>query len=82
MGRGWDLFGTIDNIVDYRWLTPTQTGWMQTLALLVGCVASVFVVQRVAFTSFRGQASVRATYPLGAAIVVAAVAAVLLLLGT
>jgi len=82
MGRGWDLFGTIDNIVDYRWLTPTQTGWIQTIALLAGCVASTFVVQRIAYTSFRGQAAVRATYPLGAAIVVGAVVAVLLLLGT
>lgn len=82
MGRGWDLFGTIDNIVDYRWLTPTQIGWIQTIALLAGSVASVFVVQRVSFTSFRGQAAVRATYPLGAAIAIAAVAAVLLLLGT
>ena len=82
LGRGWDLFGTIDYIVDYRWLTPAQTGWIQTLVLLAGCVASVFVVQRVAYTSFRGQAAVRATYPLGAAIVVGAVAAVLLLLGT
>ena len=47
-----------------------------------GCVASTFVVQRIAYTSFRGHAAVRSTYPLGAAIVVGAVAAVLLLLGT
>ena len=82
LGRGWDLFGTINNIVDYKWLTPAQTGWIQSAVLLIGCIASAIVVHRVAFTSYRGRPAVRATYPLAAALVVAAVGAVALLLGT
>lgn len=82
LGRGWDLFGTIDNTVNYRWLTPTQAGWVQTTVLVAGCIASAVVVHQVAFTSYRGRAAVRATYPLAAALVLAAVGAVALLLGT
>ncbi|HEV3225321.1 MAG TPA: hypothetical protein VGZ52_00745, partial [Acidimicrobiales bacterium] len=82
LGEGWDLFHTIDNVVDYRWLTPLQTGLLQVAVLLAGCVASALVVHRVAFTTFRGRAAVRATYPLAAALILAAVGAVALLLGT
>ena len=82
LGRGWDLFGTIDNPVNYRWLTPTQTGWIQTVVLLAGCIASAVVVHQMAFTSFRGRAAVRAIYPMATALVLAAVGAVALLLGT
>ena len=81
LGRGWNLFGTIDNVVNYRWLTPNQSGSIQAVALLVGCVVSAVRVHRVAFTSFRGERAVWATYPLGAALVVGAVGAVTLLLG-
>jgi hypothetical protein len=82
LGRGWDLFGTIDNTVNYQWLTTTQTGWVQTVALLAGCVASAVVVHRVAITSYRGRAAALAVYPMAMALVLAAVGAVALLLGT
>jgi hypothetical protein len=82
LGRGWDLFGTIDNLPNYTLLTPTQSGWLQTLVLLAGCIASAVVVHRVALTSFRGRAAVRAIYPLAIVLVAAAVGAVALLLGT
>ena len=82
LGRGWDLFGTINNTVNYQWLTPTETGWVQSVVLLAGCIASAVVVHQVAFTSYRGRAAVRAIYPMAAALVLAAVGAVALLLGT
>jgi hypothetical protein len=82
LGRGWDLFGTIENLPNYTLLTPTQSGWLQTLVLLAGCIASAAVVHRVALTSFRGRAAVRAIYPLAIVLVAAAVGAVALLLGT
>jgi hypothetical protein len=82
LGRGWNVFGTIDNTVNYKWLTPAQTGWIQSAVLLAGCVASAVVVHQVAFTSYRGRAAVRATYPLATVLVAAAVGAVALLLGT
>jgi hypothetical protein len=82
LGQGWDLFGTINNAVNYQWLTPTQTGWVQTVVLLAGCIASAVVVHEVAFASYRGRTAVRATYPMATALVLAAVGAVALLLGT
>lgn len=82
LGRGWDVFGTIDNPVNYRWLTPAQAGWIEALVLLSGCVLSAVVVHRTALTVVRGRAGVRAIYPVGGALVVAAVGAVALLLGT
>ena len=82
LGRGWDLFGTIDNSVNYRWLTPTQTGWVQTVVLLGGCITSAIVVYRIALTSYRGRAALRAIYPMATALVLGAVGAVALLLGT
>jgi hypothetical protein len=82
LGRGWDLFGTINNSVNYRWLTPTETGCVQTAVLLGGCVTSAIVVHRIAFTSYRGRTAVRAMYPMATVLVLAAVGAVALLLGT
>jgi hypothetical protein len=82
LGRGWNLFGTINNVVNYRWLTPNQSGSIQAVALLVGCVVSAVRVHRAAFMSFRGERAVWARYPLGAALVAGAVGAVTLLLGT
>jgi hypothetical protein len=82
LGRGWNLVGTIDNTVNYQWLTPTETGWVQTAVLLGGCVASAIVVHRIAFTSYRGRTAVRAIYPMASVLVLAAVGAVALLLGT
>ncbi len=31
LGRGWDVFGTVQNTCDYRRLTPTQAGWIETI---------------------------------------------------
>ena len=82
LGRGWDLFGTIDNPVNYRWLTAGQAGWIETLVLLAGCLLSAYEVHRTAITVVRGPAAVRAIHPIEAALVLAAVGAVALLLGT
>jgi hypothetical protein len=82
LGRGWDLFHTIDNIVNYRLLTPTETGWVQVTVLLGGCVLSAFLIHRTALTTYRGRRAVRAMYPLAAVLVAGAVGAVGLLLGT
>ena len=81
LGRGWDLFGTINNAVNYRWLTPGQAGWIETIVLLAGCCLSAYEVHRTAITVVRRQA-VRAIYPLETGLVLAAVGAVALLLGT
>jgi hypothetical protein len=82
LGRGWDLFGTVANSVNQRVLTPTQTGVVQTVVLFCGCGAAVLLAHDIAFTSYRGRAAVRATYPLAIAIMLAGVGAIALLLGT
>ena len=82
LGRGWDLFGTASYLVDYRPLTVNETGWVQTVLLIAGSLGGALVVHDIAFTTTRGRAAVRATYPLAAALVVASVGAFFLLLGT
>jgi hypothetical protein len=82
LGRGWDLFHTIDNIVNYRLITPTETGWIQVAVLLAGCVLSALIIHRTALTTYRGRRGVRAMYPFAALLVAGAVGAVGLLLGT
>lgn len=41
LGRGWDLFGTVDHQIDYLALTAGQIAGVQTIAMIVGHVAGV-----------------------------------------
>ena len=82
LGRGWDLFGTINNSINYRLLTPSQTGWIQTLTLAFGCLGGALVAHDIAFSSYRGRTAARVTYPLATAVILAAAGSIWLLLGT
>jgi hypothetical protein len=81
-GRGWDLFGTATNLVDYRLLSSTQIAWIQALAVVLGHVAAVVVAHDRAVQLFTRRVAVRSQYVLLAAMVGYTVAALALLLGT
>jgi hypothetical protein len=82
LGRGWDLFGTIDNPTNYAVLTPTQTATVGTVALLVGGAGSAVLAHEAAFASLTPRAALKAEWPLIITLMVAMIAATGLLLGT
>ena len=82
LARGWDLFGTIDTLPNYTLLTPSQQGWIGTIALTAGALAAAIIGHAVVFQSFRPRLAIRAVWPLTVALMAAVVGADLLLLGT
>ncbi len=80
-GRGWDLFGTIDVIPNYRLLSPDLIAWVQAAAIVVGHVAGVVVAHDRAVERHRSPSvASRSQYPLVGAMVGYTVAGLLLLL--
>jgi len=43
-GKGWDLFGTIDWIFDYSWLSLRTVAWVGVIAMAVTHIGAAFVV--------------------------------------
>jgi hypothetical protein len=81
LGRGWDLFGTIDSSINYQLLTTNQTGIVQSIVLTVGCIAGAVIAHDLAFANYRGRTAVRATYPLAVLLIASAAGAIWLLVG-
>jgi hypothetical protein len=81
LGRGWDLFGTINSSINYQVLTTNQTGIVQSIVLAVGCIAGAVIAHDLAFANYRGRTAVRATYPLAALLIASSAGAIWLLLG-
>jgi hypothetical protein len=82
LGRGWDLFGTIDNPTNYSVLTPTQTTTVGTVALLLGGAGAAVLAHEAAFASLPPRAALKAEWPLVVALMLGVIAATALLLGT
>jgi hypothetical protein len=81
LGKGWDVFGTINYAVNQRLLTPTQTGVLQSLMVGGGSLWGAVIAHDIAFAHYRGRTAVRATYPFVVFLIAAAVTAIWLLLG-
>jgi hypothetical protein len=81
LGRGWNIFGTINFSVYQQLLTPTQSGLLQSLVLAGGCVSACVLAHDAAFANYRGRTAVRATYPLAVFVIGSTVTAIWLLLG-
>jgi hypothetical protein len=81
LGKGWDVFGTIDYAVNQQVLTPTQTGVLQSVVVGGGCIWGAVIAHDIAFAHYRGRTAVRATYPFVVFLIGSAVAAIWLLLG-
>jgi hypothetical protein len=82
LGRGWNVFGTIDYAIDQQVLTTTQMGLLQSVLLGLGCVGAAVIAHDAAFENYRGRAAVRATYPIATLLIVGSVGAIWLLLGS
>jgi hypothetical protein len=81
LGKGWDVFGTINYAVNQRLLTTNQTGALQSLVVGGGCIWGAVIAHDIAFAHYRGRTAVRATYPFAVFLIGSAVAAIWLLLG-
>ena len=81
LGRGWDLFGTADNAVDFTLVSTTTIAYVQAAGIVAGHVAGVVIAHDRALALFPGREATRSQYPLLAAMVVFTVGGLALLLG-
>ena len=81
LGRGWDLFGTADNAVNFTLVSTTTIAYVQAAGIVAGHVAGVVVAHDRALVLFPGRDATRSQYPLLAAMVVFTVGGLGLLLG-
>ena len=81
LGKGWNVFGTINYAVNQQVLTPTQTGVLQSLVVGAGCIWGAVIAHDIAFSHYRGRTAVRVTYPFAVLLIASAVGAIWLLLG-
>jgi hypothetical protein len=81
-GRGWDVFGTIDVVPNYRLLSTTTIAWVQAAAIVVGHVSGVVAAHdRAVERHASAKLATRSQWPLVAAMVLYTVGGLGLLLG-
>ena len=81
LGRGWNLFGTAGNPVDFTAVSPSTIAYVQAAGIIAGHVAGVVVAHDRALVLFPHREATRSQYPLLAAMVVFTVGGLALLLG-
>jgi hypothetical protein len=81
LGRGWDLFGTAGNAVNFTLVSTTVIAYVQASGIVAGHVAGVVVAHDRALAVFPHKEATRSQYPLLAAMVVFTVGGLALLLG-
>ncbi|CAA9245002.1 MAG: hypothetical protein AVDCRST_MAG10-1910 [uncultured Acidimicrobiales bacterium] len=81
LGRGWDLFGTAGDAVNFTLVSTTTIAYVQASGILAGHVAGVVVAHDRALALFPHREATRSQYPLLAAMVLFTVGGLALLLG-
>ena len=81
LGRGWDLFGTAGNAVNFTLVSTTVIAYVQASGIVAGHVAGVVVAHDRALAVFPAKDATRSQYPLLAAMVLFTVGGLALLLG-
>jgi hypothetical protein len=81
LGRGWDLFGTAGNAVNFTLVSTTVIAYVQASGIIAGHVAGVVVAHDRALAVFPDTEATRSQYPLLAAMVLFTVGGLALLLG-
>lgn len=80
LGRGWDLFGTAGDSIDFLIVSAGTIAWVQALAIVVGHVAGVTVAHDRAIERFGARDAVASQYPMLGAMVAYSVLGLWLLL--
>lgn len=81
IGRGWDLFGTINHTIDFR---IVQAGWVvttQLAALVLGHAAALVLAHDTALRQLRPNVAIKVTWAMTVATGAAVVGAALLVIG-
>jgi hypothetical protein len=82
LGRGWDLFGTAGQQINYRLVATTTIAIVQVVAILTGHVLGVFIAHDRAIADYtRSRQRLRAQYPLLVVMVTYTLGGIALLLG-
>jgi hypothetical protein len=82
LGRGWDLFGTAGQQINYRVVTTAVIAVIQVVAILTGHVVGVFIAHDRALADYtRPRQRLRAQYPLLVVMVTYTLGGIALLLG-
>ena len=82
LGRGWNLFGTAGQQINYRVVTTGAVAVVQVCAILTGHVVGVFIAHDRAIADYsRSRHRLRAQYPLLVVMVTYTLGGIALLLG-
>jgi len=80
LGRGWDLFGTIDHSIDFRLVQGGWVRWVQLGALLIGHTATVVLAHDGAIARYGRRRGMRITWTVAVAAAASVVASALLVI--
>ena len=80
-GRGWDLFGTAGDSVDWTRVSPGTVGWVQLGAIVVGHLGGVLLAHDRSIELWRPSVALRSQYPLLVVMVAYTVAGLVLMTG-
>jgi hypothetical protein len=78
--RGWDLFGTTDNTINYALVSTRTIAYVQVASIVVGHVCGVIAAHDRAVELFPPRKAVRSQYPLLVVMILYTVGGLLLLL--
>ncbi len=81
LGRGWNLFGTVDYAVNWTLVSTTAVGWVQLVSIVVGHLAAVLVAHDHAVERWNPSVALRSQYPMLAVMVAYTVLALVLIAG-
>ncbi|MCP5025873.1 MAG: hypothetical protein GY929_06270 [Actinomycetia bacterium] len=81
LGRGWDLFGTVQNTIDYTVASTDAVAYVQAGTMVVGHVWGVLVAHDRALEMFEPNEVERSQYPILAVMVLYTVGGLAILLG-
>lgn len=79
--RGWDLFGTFNNTIDYSVVSTRTIAYVQVAAIVLGHLAGVVVAHDRAVELFDPLVARRSQYPMLAVMILFTVGGLFLLLG-
>ncbi len=80
-GRGWDLFGTIDWVVNYNLISTDLISWIQVIAIVGGHVTGVVIAHDRAMAMFDIKVATKSQIPLLVVMVTYTIGGLTLLLG-
>ncbi|MEM8902339.1 MAG: hypothetical protein AAGA17_01320 [Actinomycetota bacterium] len=82
LSRGWDVFGTATNSIDFTVVSTEVIAWIQVLAIVIGHVLGVLVAHDRSVEWWSGRRARDTQYPLMAVMVLFTMGGIGLLLGT